>query len=181
VTVEALKAQTAPVEAKRAPRARRRFPASSIAAALVATALIGLNFRAEVAAYVTRYVGQQDIFGVSTIGRQVVEQETRLPSQDSRKTDSLALQQRTEADQASAQEAAQVKQAAEASAPEARQSLERSSVQRFWRMSLPRPGVLSMSSICSCGRRPRTPHNCSDRSAKKRPPSCKMPPPRDKI
>jgi hypothetical protein len=129
VTVEALKAQTAPVEAKRAPRARRRFPASSIAAALVATALIGLNFRAEVAAYVTRYVGQQDIFGVSTIGRQVVEQETRLPRQDSRKTDLLALQQQAEADQASAQagaqEAAQVKQAAEAAAPEARQSLEK--------------------------------------------------------
>jgi hypothetical protein len=95
----------------------------------VATALIGLNFRAEVAAYVTRYVGQQDIFGVSTIGRQVVEQETRLPRQDSRKTDLLALQQQAEADQASAQavaqEAAQVKQAVEPATPEARQSLEK--------------------------------------------------------
>jgi hypothetical protein len=120
VTVEALKAQTAPVEAKRAPHARRGFAASSIAAALVATAFIGLNFRAEVAAYVTRYVGQQDIFGVSTIGRQVVEQETRLPSQDSRQAE--ADQARA---QAGAQEAAQVKQAAEASAPEARQSLEK--------------------------------------------------------
>src|SRR5258708_22942022 len=121
--------QTAPVEAKRARHARRRFAASSIAAALVGAALIGLNFRAEVSAYVTRHVGQQDIFRISAIGRQVVEQETQLPSQDSRKTDLLALQQQAEADQASAQagtqEAAQVKQAAEASAPEARQSLEK--------------------------------------------------------
>jgi hypothetical protein len=122
-------AQTAPVEAKRAPRARRRFPVSAITAALIGAAFIGLNFRAEVSAYVTRYVGQQDIFGVSTIGRQVVEQATGLLSQDLRKIYLLALQQQAEADQASAQagaqEAAQVKQAAEASAPEARQSLEK--------------------------------------------------------
>src|ERR1700736_6438454 len=110
VTVEAFEAQTAPVEANRAPRARRRFPVSSITAALIGAAFIGLNFRAEVSAYVTRYVGQQDIFGVSTIGRQVVEQATGLPSQDSRQA---------EADQASAQTAA------EAAAPEARQSLEK--------------------------------------------------------
>ena len=129
VTVEAFEAQTAPVEANTTPHARRRFAVSSIAAALVATALIGLYFRAEVAAYVTRYAGQQDILGVSTIGGPVVEQATQLPSQDSRKTDSLALQQRTEADQASAQavaqEAAQVKQAVEPAAPEARQSFEK--------------------------------------------------------
>src|SRR5258708_4689168 len=129
VTVEAFEAQTAPVEAKRAPRARRRFPVSAITAALIGAAFIGLNFRAEVSAYVTRYVGQQDIFGVSTIGRQVVEQATGLLSQDLRKIYLLALQQQAEADQASAQagaqEAAQVKQAAEASAPEARQSLEK--------------------------------------------------------
>ena len=129
VTVEAFEAQTAPVEAKRAPRARRRFPVSSITAALIGAAFIGLNFRAEVSAYVTRYVGQQDIFGVSTIGRQVVEQATGLLSQDLRKIYLLALQQQAEADQASAQagaqEAAQVKQAAEASAPEGRQSLEK--------------------------------------------------------
>jgi chromosome segregation ATPase len=88
----------------------------------VAAALIGT-------AYVTRYAGQQDILGVSTIGGPVVEQATQWPSQDSRKTDSLALQQRTEADQASAQavaqEAAQVEQAVEPAAPEARQSLEK--------------------------------------------------------
>jgi hypothetical protein len=129
VAVEAFKAQTAPVEANPTPHARRRFAASSItatliAAALIAAALIGLYFRAEVAAYVTRYAGQHDIFRVSAIGRQVVEQDTQLPSQDSRKTDLLALQQQAEADQSRTQAAAQVKQATEASAPEARQSLE---------------------------------------------------------
>jgi hypothetical protein len=129
VTVAAVEAQTAPVEAKRTPYARWGFATSSIAATLVAAALIGMYFRAEVAAYVTRYAGQQDIFGVSTMPGQVVEQENPLPSQDSRKSDLLALQQQAEADQArvqaAAQEAAQVKQAVEASAPEARQSLEK--------------------------------------------------------
>jgi hypothetical protein len=121
--------QTAPVKAKRARHARWVFAASSITATLIWAAFIGLYFRAEVAAYVTRYAGQQDIFRISTISRQVVEQETQLPSQDSRKTDSLALQQQAEADpasaQAGAQEAAQIKQAVEASAPEAQQSLEK--------------------------------------------------------
>ncbi len=72
--------------------------------------------------------GQQDIARISTIGGQVVAQETPLPRQDSRKPDLLALQQQAEADQAraqaGAQQAAQVKQAVEASAPEARQSPE---------------------------------------------------------
>jgi hypothetical protein len=128
VTVAAVEAQAAPVEAKRTSHALQGFATSSIAAALVAAALTGVYFRAEVAAYVTQYAGLQDISGVSAIGGQV--QEARLPSQDSRKTELLALQQPTEADQATAQaeaqEAAQVKQAAEASAPEARQSLEQS-------------------------------------------------------
>jgi hypothetical protein len=128
MTVAAVEAQTAPVEAKRTPYMRRGFATSSIAATLVAAALIGTYFRAEVADYVTRYAGQQDIFRISTTSAQVLEQETQLPSQESRKTDSLALHQ-AEADQASAQagtqEAAQIKQAVEASAPEARQSLEK--------------------------------------------------------
>jgi hypothetical protein len=98
----------------------RRYATSSIAATLVAAALVGMYFRAEVAAYVTRYAGLQDIFRGSTIVEQVVAQETPLPSQDSQNADSLALQQQAEADQ----QAAQVKQAVEASAPEARKSLE---------------------------------------------------------
>jgi len=129
VTVAAVEAQTAPVEAKRTSHARQGFATSSIAAALVAAALIGVYFRAEVAAYVAQYAGLQDILGVSAIGGQVVGQETRLPSQDSRKTELLALQQQAEADQAraqaGAQEAARVEQAVEASAPEARQSSEK--------------------------------------------------------
>src|SRR6202022_3622437 len=79
VPTGALKAQPVPVEANRAPRARRRFPVSAITAALIGAAFIGLNFRAEVSAYVTRYVGQQDIFGVSTIGRQGVGPGTGFP------------------------------------------------------------------------------------------------------
>jgi hypothetical protein len=67
--------QTVSVEANPTPHARRGFATSSIAAALVAAALIGLYF----------------------------EQETQLPSQDSRKTDLLALQQQAEVDQARAQ------------------------------------------------------------------------------
>src|SRR5712664_1141696 len=130
MTVAAVEAQTAPVEAKRTSQARQGFATSSIAATLVAAALIGVYFRTEFAAYVTQYAGLQDIFGVSAIGGQVVAQETGLPSQEPRKTDLLALQQQAEADQAraqaGAQEAAQVKQAVEASAPEARQSLEQS-------------------------------------------------------
>jgi hypothetical protein len=116
-----VEAQTAPVEAKRARLARWRFVASAIAATLVAAAIIGVYFRAEVAAYVTQYADQQDIVRVSTIVGQIVEQETRLPSQDVRKTGSLALQQQAKADQSGAQ----VKQAVEASAPEARTSLEK--------------------------------------------------------
>jgi hypothetical protein len=102
-----------------AARARRyNFFGDVIAAA----ALIGLCF------YVTRDALQQDIVRTSTIGGQVVEQKTQLPSLDSRKTSLLALEQHAEADkaraQAGAQEAAQVKQAVGASAPEARRSLE---------------------------------------------------------
>src|SRR6202165_2948393 len=101
VSVAAVEAQTAPVEAKRTPHAR--WATSSVAATLVAAALIGMYFRAEVAAYVTRYAGQQDIFKVSTIGGQVVEQETQLPSQDSRKSDLLELQHQAESDQQAAE------------------------------------------------------------------------------
>jgi BA14K-like protein len=118
VAVGVGESQTAPGQAKRAAQVWRRFAVSSMAAAMVAASLIGLYFRAEVAAYVTRYAGQQDILRASTIGRAgrrardpVAEQETRLPSQD---TDLLALQQQAEADraraQAGAQEAAQVNQ-----------------------------------------------------------------------
>jgi hypothetical protein len=124
VTVGAFEAETVPVEANATLHARRRFAASSITATLIAAALIGVYFRAEVAAYVTRYAGQQEILGGSTIVEQVAEQATQPPRQDTAKTNLSAPQQQAEADQAGAQEAAQVKQAVDASAPEARQFLE---------------------------------------------------------
>jgi hypothetical protein len=115
-----------PSQVRPSPAWARRYATSSIAAALVAAALIGTYFRDDVAALVTRYAGQQDnIFGGSTIGEQVVVQGTQLQSQDSQKTNSLALQQQAEADQASAQEAARVKQAVAAFVPDAQQSLEK--------------------------------------------------------
>jgi hypothetical protein len=117
VTVEPFEVQTVRIEAKRAPRARRRFAASSTAATLIAAALLGL--------YVRQYAGQEDTARIGTTGGQVVEQETRLPSQDRRKTGLLALQQNAVADQASAQTGAQVRQILEASAAEARQSFEK--------------------------------------------------------
>jgi hypothetical protein len=128
LTLEAFEPQTAPIEANATPHAWRRFPASPIIATLIAAVLIGVYFRAEVAAYVTRYTGQYDIFRISTIGGQIVEQATRLLSQDLRKIYLLAPQQQAEGDQArtqaGVQETAQIKQAVEASAPQARQALE---------------------------------------------------------
>jgi hypothetical protein len=100
------------------PARARRYAIFSLAAILVAAALnIGI------------YAGQQHIFRVRTMAGQVVEQETPLPSRDSRKTELLALQEQAEADQTrvqvAEQETAQVKLAVETSAPEARQSLEK--------------------------------------------------------
>jgi hypothetical protein len=103
-------------------RARRRLAASSITATLVAAALTGVYFRAEIAADVTRYAGQQDIFRISTLGPQIIDQATGLLSQGLRETYLLALQQQAEADQTGAQEVSQVQQIAVASVPEARQS-----------------------------------------------------------
>jgi hypothetical protein len=102
-------------------RARRRLAAT--AATLIAAAFIGLNFRSEVAAYVTRYAGQQDIFRIIKISRQVVAQETRLPSKDSGKT-AVPASRQTEANQAGApEEAHKAQQVAVAAVTEAPQVL----------------------------------------------------------
>jgi len=119
VSVEALTAQTAPIEAKGAPRAWRRVAASSISATLIAAAIIGLYF------HVSRAAGQHDIIPTSMIGGRVLEQEIQLPSQNSPKTDLSVFQQYAEIDQARAQAGAQVRQTLEASASEARQSVEK--------------------------------------------------------
>jgi rRNA maturation protein Rpf1 len=120
---------TVPAEAKRTSHARWRFATSLIAAALVVAVPIGMYFRAEVAAYVTRYAGRQDIFRIGMISGWIVELATHFPSQGFGKTYLVALQQHAEGDQvraqAGAQDAAQLKQAVEASAPEAQQSLKK--------------------------------------------------------
>src|SRR5438309_1700138 len=86
-------------------RARRHgfFPFFSIAATLVAAALIGVYFHGEVVAYVARYASQQEI-NLITIVPPVMAQQTPLPKDD---------------------EAAQLKQAAESATAELRQSLQR--------------------------------------------------------
>jgi hypothetical protein len=117
VTIAPVEAQMAQVQAERAPDGRRGF-ATSIAVTLVTTALIGLYLHAEVAAFLTRYPGLQNIFG----------EQIQLAGQALRKPDLLAHRPHAEPDQARAQvaphDAAQVQQSVETSVPEARQSLE---------------------------------------------------------
>ena len=85
-------------------RARRHgfFPFFSIAATLVAAALIGVYFHGEVVAYVARYASQQEI-NLITIVPPVMAQQTPLPKDD---------------------EAAQLKQAVDSATAELRQSLQ---------------------------------------------------------
>src|SRR5438552_2658499 len=87
-------------------RARRHgfFPFFSIAATLVAAALIGVYFHGEVVAYVARYASQQEISKLITIVPPVMAQQTPLPKDD---------------------EAAQLKQAVDSATAELRQSLQR--------------------------------------------------------
>jgi hypothetical protein len=109
VTVARLEERAALGKAKRGPSARRQVAVSSIAAAMVAASLLGLYYRADIAAYVTRFAGQQDTVRIGAAGVQVVDQEAQVPSQDSQKADSLArdpaLRQQAEADRASSQAA----------------------------------------------------------------------------
>src|SRR5438309_2479035 len=90
--------------ATRARRARRHgfFPFFSIAATLVAAALIGVYFHGEVVAHAARYASQQEINPI-TIVPPVMAQQTPLPKDD---------------------EAAQLKQAVDSATAELRQSLQ---------------------------------------------------------
>src|SRR5437899_5759170 len=92
VTVARLEERAALGKAERGPSARRQFAVSSIAAVMVAASLVGWYFRAEIAGYVTRYAGRQDSVRTGTAGVQAVEQETRLPGQDSRPDPAQARQ-----------------------------------------------------------------------------------------
>ena len=154
LTVARLEVRAAPGKAERGPSARRLFAVSSIAAAMVAASLVGWYFRGEIAGYVTRYAGQLDSVRTGTAGVQAVEQETRIPSQDSRPDAAQARQGaepvRPEAERRRAEalagelakaqqvvetqvalasktrdQAAQLKQAAESTMAELRQSLQK--------------------------------------------------------
>ena len=83
------------------------YVTGSIAAVLVAVATIGAYFRTDVAAFVTRYDGQQEI------GAQVIAEELQLPTQDSQTSDLLALPPLAEVERA--HEPTRIKQAVEAS------------------------------------------------------------------
>ncbi len=118
-------------------RARRRgfFPFFSIAATLIAAALLGVYFHGEVVAYVARYASQQEISNLITIVPPVMALQTPLPKDDE------AAQLKQAVDSATAElrqslqrelgwvrdldEAAQLKQAAESATAELRQSLQR--------------------------------------------------------
>ena len=96
--------ETAPnVVILEASHARRGFAVSWIAQTLVAAALIGVYFHAEVVTYVTRYASQQEISKLITIVPPVMAQQTPLPKDD---------------------EAAQLKQAVYSATAELRQSLQ---------------------------------------------------------
>jgi hypothetical protein len=84
-----VEAETALDKTAHAAHTRRRFAVSLIAAVMVATFLIGMYFRSEVADYVTRYAGLRNILRIGTIRGLVFEQEIRGQGQES-KTDSLA-------------------------------------------------------------------------------------------
>lgn len=132
--------QAAPAEAKRVARVRWRFAAPSIAATLVGVALTGLNLRAEISAYVSRHIDQQNIVRIGAIGGQEEQYpedlaheaaearhttdglNLRLETQDT-KTAQLLGQER-ERTTALAQEAAAARQELTASTAQYRRAIE---------------------------------------------------------
>ena len=126
VTIARLEAQAAQGKSERGPPAWRWLAVSSVAAAMV----IGLYFRAELAAYLTRYSGERDNASIGIAGAEVVKPETQVQSQDSQQDDSMArdLALHQQADRPSSQaprDTVQVKQSPEAMRPEAQQPLEK--------------------------------------------------------
>ena len=96
--------ETAPnVGILEASHARRGFAISWIVQTLVAAALIGVYFCAEVVAYVARYASQQEISKLITIVPPVMAQQTPLPKDD---------------------ETAQLRQSVDSATAELRQSLQ---------------------------------------------------------
>ena len=114
-------AKPPPIEVKPARGTRWRVAPSVRNAIIVAAAFIGLYFYF----YAGRNLGQHDVTQASVTGRQSAARETRVPSQELRKSDLSRLPQHAEPDQARALTSAQISPALEASAFEMRQSLER--------------------------------------------------------
>jgi hypothetical protein len=71
------------------PRAWPRLVVSSIAAAMIASSLIGMYFRASIVAYVTQYADQHDIAKVGRIVEEPSKQAIPLPVQELRQADQL--------------------------------------------------------------------------------------------
>ncbi len=127
VTVARLDAR-AEDRSERGSFARRWFAVSSIAAAMAAASLTGLYFHTELAAYVTRYVGEQDDVNTGTAGLEAAKQKSQIPDQHSQKADSLARdpalhEQTGRASLHAPRDTAEVKQDAEATQPDAQQQL----------------------------------------------------------
>ncbi|TWB88447.1 hypothetical protein FBZ93_118127 [Bradyrhizobium macuxiense] len=125
-----VEAQAPQSKQARGPTARRWFAISSIAAVMVGAPFIGWYFHAEVVAYVTRYIGEQDNVRPSTAHVEAVKQETLVPSQDKQKAGSSARdpalhQQADRAISQAPRDIAQGKQGVGAMQPEAQQSSEK--------------------------------------------------------
>ena len=125
VPIKSRDAQPAP----RRKQSARRFALSSIAAAMIASSLIGMYFRAEVSAYVTQYAGEHDHLAIGTIGAQIIKRAIQFSIPDSYKADMLvrdaALPQQAETGGGNAQTATwEALQITKTMAPEATQLLE---------------------------------------------------------
>ena len=71
------------------PPAGRRLVVSSIAAAMISSSLIGMYFRAPIAAYVTQFAAQHDIARIGRIVEEPSKQTIPLPVQELRQADLL--------------------------------------------------------------------------------------------
>ncbi len=94
--VDAIETLAAPVNVKRTLQARR-FATFSIIAALVGTALIGMSFRTDIAAYMKRYAGQQDGVSAGTPDGEAIAQQRQVSHKPNSARRSLAREQRAAA------------------------------------------------------------------------------------
>ena len=101
------------------PPSGRRFVVISIAAAMIASSLVGMYFRAPIAAYVTQYASQPDIATVGRSADRTSKQAIPLPTQQVHKADLLkntpAVQPRLKSDGSDEQETFDLPQTTKAS------------------------------------------------------------------